>query len=119
MKVIAKASLISILLLGGCTAMAEEPQETEATDVVTAYGKVESVDDGNVVISYESEEDSKVVTESVPSSVMVLKDSSSLHTKDLKEDDQVSVSFTNGKMKVIQVLSDDSKTAAGSENSKQ
>ncbi|GEM_PF-1613022 len=110
MKSIGKIVMAAgILLCAGCTTVAKAEQTTDDTDVVTAYGTVESVSDGNVVISYESE-DNQTVSETVPESVMVLKNSSTMHSDDLKKDEDISVSFTNGKMSVINVLQDQGDT---------
>jgi carbonic anhydrase len=105
MKVLYKSVLVSILLLcGGCTAVAEADDAAATADVVTTTGTVKSVTDGNVVITYESKEDNKLVSESVPSDITVLKNNSTIHSEDLKENEDVQISFTDGKMSVIQVL---------------
>lgn len=107
MKSIVKTMLTAVILLCcGCTAVAQAEQTTDDTNVVTADGTVESVSDGDVVISYQSEKDNQTVTASVPSTAIILKDNSTVHCEDLQEDDKVTISFANGKMSVIQVQPD-------------
>ena len=117
MKMIGKAVMTSVLILcAGCTAVAQAEQTTDDTNVVTGVGTVESVNDGNVTISYQTETDSQTKTASVPNTAIVLKDNASLQCDDLKENDDVTVTFTNGRMSVIQVQPDSSDTESSDKN---
>ncbi|NLH63006.1 MAG: hypothetical protein GX478_02285 [Erysipelotrichaceae bacterium] len=99
------AGIVLLLLSSGCAAAAQAEQMTDDSNVQTAYGTVKSNDNGKVIISYETEDSKEIQTASVPSSAMVLKDSTTLHSEDLQKDEEISISFTNGRISVIQVLS--------------
>jgi hypothetical protein len=106
-KILFITAAAALLLASGCAsvAQAEETPETDTT-IVNATGTVESVNDGDVVISYNKEDSSQTVTESVPDSAIVLKENATMHSDDLQKDDDVTISFANGKMSVIEVLPD-------------
>jgi hypothetical protein len=103
MKFVIRTLLAGLLLCAaGCTVSAEAVEETSEADIVTEEGTVSSVSNGNVKISYETEDGSK--TESLPDNAIVLKENCTLHPSDLKENEDVKISFANGKMSVVEVM---------------
>lgn len=122
MKVFVRSALTVLLLCScGCTAAtADAAQETTEADIETQEGTVESVENGNVQISYQPEDSTTTVTKDVPSTAIVLKENTTLHCDDLKENESVKISFAKGEISVIEVLPDeDQPTADAKQNSDQ
>lgn len=104
MKMLCQTTMIFLFFLcTGCSSVSDV--QSKAT-VSTAYGTVTSNDDGKVIVTYTVDDSQQKITASVPSDVMVLKDSTTLHYTDLQKDEEISISFADGEMSVIQVLSD-------------
>lgn len=97
--------VVAAVLLCGCTGTEDEAKSAEetASSVNTSSAVVESVTDSSAIL--EIEEDDSTVEIKNSDDVLVLKNSTTIYPSDLSEDEKVLLTYLNGELSTIQVIS--------------
>ncbi len=91
------------VLLAGC-------QKTQAEDLTTEYGTVESVSEGIAEISEDSTD--RHLRLSHDSDTILIKDGAIVKAENLERNDRLMITAKNGKVKVIRVIEDEEEKQA-------